>query len=79
MFMSSMQWILFITIVIDGILAGYYQLQMLGYSKSGRLSSVWRGGWIMHPEYLDDGGQPYRKKLFISLVVFAVLVFIMNI
>lgn len=57
-----------------GFIGGYYQLQMIAYLKAGRRASVWTGGWIFHPEYLEVDGQPYRKKLLASWIIFLLLV-----
>ncbi|MGA7748980.1 MAG: hypothetical protein WCA63_02420 [Gallionella sp.] len=54
-------------------IGGYYQLQMIAYSKAGMLGNIWWGGWIFHPEYLERNGQPYRKKLLACWAIFLLL------
>lgn len=65
---------LFLAILIAVCLVGAYcQLQVLANSKPGMLSRVWLGGWIWHPEYLEQGGLPYRKKLLVCMAIFLLL------
>jgi hypothetical protein len=72
--MSNTDWLLLAMIIAVIILGGYYQLQVLAHSKPGRLLSLSMGGWIFHPEDIEEGGQPYRKYLLICYVIFTLLV-----
>ena len=70
--MIYLQWLLVAMIVIVGLVGGYYQLQIVAYLKEGRRASVWFGGWLSHPEYLEKEGQQYRKK-FLGCLIIAIL------
>lgn len=76
--MAFAEWLLLAIVIAVCLVGAYYQFQVLGYSKPGKLSSVWRGGWIFHPEYLEQDGQPYRKKLLACLAIFLLLVGVMQ-
>jgi hypothetical protein len=68
-----MEWLLLAIVIAVCLVGAYYQLQVLANSKPGKLSRVWLGGWVFHPEYLEQGGQPYRKKLLACMAIFLLL------
>jgi hypothetical protein len=72
--MSNTDWFLLAMIISVILVGAYYQLQLLAHSKPGRLFSLSTGGWIFHPEDIEEGGQPYRKKLLICYGIFTLLV-----
>jgi len=73
--MTYIQWWLVAMIIVAGLVGGYYQLKIVGSLKEGKRASIWSGGWLFHPEYLDENGHAYRKKIIrcwiiaISLIV----------
>jgi hypothetical protein len=75
--MSFPEWILLILMIINTLIGGYFQIQMLANSKEGALSSLWKGAWIFHPELLKEKGLGYRQKLFFCLGVLFVLMLMM--
>jgi len=77
--MPIFKWIIVAMMIGVGFIGAYYQFQMLGYSKPGRLSSVWRGGWIFHPEDLEDDGHTYRKRALACLGIFVLLAAMMKV
>jgi hypothetical protein len=75
--MSFPEWILLALMILDTLMGAYFQIQMLANSKEGAVSSLWKGAWVFHPELLKDEGLSYRKKLFLCLGFFFVLMLMM--
>lgn len=77
--MQIIFWLLFAILIADMLLAAYYQVQIYSNLKIGKGVSVFTGGWMFHPEYLEKDGQRYRKKLFMCFTVFLLLVIALSI
>jgi len=75
--MNTIQLLLSIAISCLVVVLFYYQIQVLFHTKPGMLARVVYGGWIFHPEYLEQGGKCYRKKLLASMAIFVVLTLIL--
>ena len=71
--MQKIQWLIVAIMIAIGFIGGYYQLQLIAYLKEGKRLSVWTGGWIFHPEYLEKDGQLYRKKILACWAIFVLL------
>ena len=72
--MHYLQILLIAFFILLGVIGFYYQLQAQSYLKKDRVSSMYTKGWVFHPEYLEEPGQIYRKKLIICWAVAALLV-----
>ena len=71
--MAPMEGVFLAIVIAVCVVGACYQLQVLAHSKPGMLSRVWLGGWIWHPDYLEQGGLPYRKKLLVCMAIFLLL------
>jgi hypothetical protein len=72
--MTYVQWLLVAIIVAVGFVGGYYQLYITVNLKEGKRTSVFTGGWIFHPEYLEENGRAYRKKLIGCWMIIVLLI-----
>lgn len=67
--MSYIKLFLVAIVIALGPIAYYFQMQVIAYLKKDKFSSLFSKGWIFHPEYLEEPGQQYRKKLLGCLIV----------
>ena len=72
--MQGVQILLIACFVLLGLIGFYFQLQAQSYLKKNRISSMFTKAWIFHPEYLEEPGLVYRKKLIICWAVAASLI-----
>lgn len=72
--MHYVQILLIAFFILLGVIGFYFQLQAQSYLKKDRVGSMYTKAWIFHPEYLEEPGRMYRKKLIICWAVAASLI-----
>lgn len=77
--MQTVRWLLVGIVIAVGFVGGYFQLQIFANSKPEKVGSVWLGGWVFHPEYLEKEGQIYRKRVIACWAVVLLLILVMKI
>jgi hypothetical protein len=66
--------VLIVFVIALGPIGYYFQIQATCYLKKDKFSSLFSYGWIFHPEYLEEPGQKYRKKLLSCLLAGALAI-----
>lgn len=67
--MIYIQWLLVAISIAIGLFGGYYLLLITAHMKEDKRATVWIAGWFFYPEYLDEIGKAYRKKIIGCWVV----------
>lgn len=72
--MIYIQWLFVAIIIVISLVGGYYQHQIIAHMKEGKRISALVGGWLFYPEYLDETGKAYRKKIIGCWVVIMLMI-----
>jgi len=66
--MGYIQWLIVVMSIAIGFYGGYCLL-IITHTKEGKGATVWLAGFLFYPEYLDEVGKTYRRKMIICWVV----------